>query len=412
MTFTEEDIKRAQELGRDPQAEKALLEKGVLPQRYLNFLTNPDFFDELLNEISKKVSGERDTARALLLHMASVWVQNIEVKPHLFVNSESSAGKSYLVQKVSELFPESKKVYKTKMSNEAITYWKQREMKQGEWTWENKLLILNDPKNSLLNGDTFKVMLSEGSDAVVVRNQIAVELKMIGRPIVILTTASGQPNDEVTNRFNFVSLNETAEQTAEILKFQAKKASRSKLPEYQEDLKVALQFLKPINVQIPFAEHIAGCFPIQSLAVRRYFVRFLALIQASVAFHQFQRKEENGFFIAEKQDYELARIVLRKIATGENVFSLTHKPRKVYEACKKMECREFTISEALPHCSGICRTHCTLGKIFGILVQVGLFTCRPDDSGSKHRPAMMYCVKDSIALELPPFDRLQNDWNN
>lgn len=407
VKFTQEDIERAK--ASISGTEKALLEKGVLPQRYLNFLTDPEFFNTLLDEISKKVSGERDTARALLLHMASIWVNNIEVKPHLFVNSESSAGKSYLVQKVSELFPESKKVYKTKMSNEAITYWKQAEMKRGEWTWENKLLILNDPKNSLLSGDTFKVMLSEGSDAVVVRNQIALELKMIGRPVVVLTTASGQPNEEITNRFNFVSLNETAEQTAEILKFQAKKASQSKLPEYQEDLKVSLQLLKPVNVQIPFAMDIADCFPIKSIAVRRYFVRFLALIQASVAFHQFQRKEENGFFVAEKQDYELARIVLRKIATGENVFSLTHKPRKIYDICKKMDFTEFTISEALPYCSSVCRTHATLGKIFGMLVQVGLFTCRPDNSGSKNRPPMIYSVKDSIALELPPFDRLQND---
>ena len=407
--FTEKDVARAQEQGRDPQAEARLIEKGILPQRYINILTNRELFNTLLKEIEKKVSGERDTARAMLLHMGGIWVRNIEVKPHLFVNSESSAGKSYLVQKISDLFPTPVKVFKTKMSNEAITYWKQGEMKRGEWTWENKLLILNDPKNGLLNGDTFKVMLSEGSDAVVVRNQYAIELKMEGRPIVILTTASGQPNDEVTNRFNFVSLNETAEQTAEILKFQARKVSKNIFPEYDSNVVAALQFLKPVNVQIPYAEAIAGCFPIKSLAVRRYFVRFLALIQSSVAWHQFQRTEENGFFIAEEQDYELARLILRKIATGENVFSLTHKPRKIYEICKSLEFKEFTISEALPHCSSVCRTHGTLGKLFGILVQVGLFTCRPDDSGTKNRPPMLYSVKDSIALELPPFDRLQND---
>jgi len=387
---------------------KSMVRNCVLEQKYKDILANPNLLNLLLKEIAKKVIGEKDTCRAVLLHMAGIWVANAHITSCLFVNSDSSAGKSWVTQQVFRLLPEQNRVYKTKMSSEAFTYWKQKETKEGAWSWDGKILYLNDPSPSLLYSDTFKVMISEGSSAVIVKNQTAIEIDIVGKPIVVLTTASGEPNAEVANRFNFVNLNESKAQTIDVMRFQAQQISAGVKIEYDVDVVTALTFLRRRTVSVPFAEDIASCFPASTLTSRRYFSRFLSLIQASASLHQFQRAvNDGGALIAEGQDYEIARAVLKKIATSENVFSMTFKLKKVLETCQALteSQSEFTVADVLSKCP-IIHTDKTVRKYLAKLQEVDLLNCRQDDTTAKHRPAMLYSAKKSIAIELPPYETL------
>lgn len=405
VEFTEEDVERAKE-SVDKQAEQNLLKKGVLPQRYLKILENENFFKLLVKETDKRVIGEFQTRWAILNHLLGIYVSNIQITPCLFVSSQSSAGKSYVVKQVFDLFPQELKFHKTKMSNESFTYWKRRDAEKEGFTWDGKILFLNDAKRDLIDGDTFKVMISEGTDAVIVRNQIAQEIHIAGKPILILTTANVEPNTEIMNRFNFVNLDESKKQTIDVNKFSANILKSGKLPEYNPDVLMALKLLKRVDVKIPFADNIADCFPIDSVSSRRYFPRFLALIQASASLHQFQREQENDVVIAQKEDYEIARLTLSKLSSNEAMFSMTHKTKKVYDVCLLLteQQTEFTVSELSARCP--IGTDKTIRVYLRKLQEYGLVTARVDDSTSKHRPPMMYSAKKSAIIKLPEFDKL------
>ena len=70
-------------------------------------------------------------------------------------------------------------VWRTKISGEAFTYW---HVNEKDWSWDGKILFLEDIGQSVLDSDTFKVMCSEGSVASVVKNQETIDLIIKGKP--------------------------------------------------------------------------------------------------------------------------------------------------------------------------------------------------------------------------------------
>jgi hypothetical protein len=159
---------------------------------------------------------------------------------------------------------------------------------------------------------------------------MAIDIEINGKPVVITTSASLSPNPEMLRRFTMVSLDETVDQTKAILKRQAAYAKLGISVDYDEKFIEAQKYLKRVKVAIPFADCLVNIFPTSHLLIRTHFNRFLDLIKASAAFHQYQRKtNENGFLIAESQDYDIARIALLKTTKNQKMIPITRNQERL-----------------------------------------------------------------------------------
>jgi len=311
------------------------LKEGLVPKESIKILSDPNLFHTIvIKEMGKKMAGEEDTRHVIFLSLCSIWVQNVTVPLNTFVNSESSAGKSYIAKRIYDFFPNELKEYRTKITPQAFTYWHNPQF-EPDWTWDGKILLLEDIGNDLINSSPFKVMCSEGSTATIVKDQRAIDIPIKGKPCILLTTANTTPTREIQNRFNLVSLDESKEQTHNVNLFTTK-TMIGDLEEYDKDIRNSLRFLQIVDVKIPFAEKLVNFFPINNIRVRRDYPRFCNLIRASAAFHQFQRDMQDGSIVANSEDYENARKAIRKLQMTETMTSLTHRERKALESCIKL----------------------------------------------------------------------------
>lgn len=316
---------------------RAIINKEKAP------LFEPDFFNIITKELAKLIEGEKQSRKAIFLSLCSIWVEDSEIPINTFVSSESSAGKSYICKQIIKIFPKDLIEYRTKITPEAFTYWHNEE----DWSWDGKICYLEDVSQSILDAPTFKVMCSEGSVATIVRNQKAVDLYINGKPSMLVTTASTNPKSEILNRFQIVSLDESAKQTKAITLRQAKISETGVIEKYDPSIIKALGRLERKKVKIPYGTRIHYFldqnYNFESLRLRRDFDRLISLIKCSAVLYQFQREsDENGRVIANEQDYSIARECINYIQT-QTFKGLTHRLRKAFDCCKKLG--EFTARE-------------------------------------------------------------------
>lgn len=413
------------------------VEKKERPsEKAIEILKSPDLLNKFMDEFSKKVVGEEETLRSLFISCCSIYVKGINLLPHCFVTGESSGGKSWVAKKVFDIFPEKQTIHRTKLTPEVFTYWHNSNWDK-KWTWDGKILYIEDPKNSFLNSDTFKVFMTEGASSTIVVNQKAIDIKINGKPLCLLTTAETQPKKETINRFNVVPIDESPEQTHKVLIFEAEGESKG---DYDSEIKNALKYLERVRVKIPYAEKVVSCFPIANIRVRRDFKRFLALIKSSCALHQHQRKKEGEFFLAEATDYEIARKILSHMQSNEMMIALTHKDKKAYDTCIKLTEKKKEeverLKESLDDCMRLndedkkervlndielnwgfkvpevfaynptLASEKTWYDLIQSLGEMGLLEAKECKAKVKHRLPILYRAKKMKALELPSFDKL------
>jgi len=335
-----EETKKQQEEELKKELLKEHKQKISGDKNVLELLKNKKIFSLIIEELNKKIEGEEKSKKAITLSLCSVWVKDSEIPLNTLVSSESSAGKSFICKNIIKLFPKELVVYRTKITPEAFTYWKNEE----DWDWDGKICYLEDITQGILDAPTFKVMCSEGSTATIVIKQKAVDIEVKGKPVMLVTTARTNPNTEILNRFQIISLDESKEQTRAIVFRQALQKNKVK---YDENFCNSFRLLKRKNVFIPYAKDIAkfldNNFNFNAIRLRRDFSRLLDLIKCSAVLHQFQRKEINADTIeATEQDYEIASEVINYIQTT-TFKGLTHKLKKSFDCCKKMF--EFSAKE-------------------------------------------------------------------
>lgn len=385
--------------------EKVLLETKLA--RLFMVLKSENLLESIDDELSKTIVGEEKTRIAIFLSLCCIFVKLEQV--NTLVNSESSSGKSYICKQVYNLFPERLKFYRTRITPKVLTYWKPD--KDPDWTWDGKILFLEDVSNGVLNSEVLKLMCSEGSKATVLINQIAIDIEIKGKPSLLITTASATPNNEMLNRFNLIPLNETEEQTHLIMQKQAKDASMGRENVKNEDIPNALSLLKRVEVTIPYAELLVDYFPISRVGMRRDFQRLLNLIKSVTALHQYQReKNEKGEIIASKEDYEITRSLIAKFGSG--TISLTVNLRKAYQFCKEMqsesEFENFTATEI--HSKHPFVTQKTWYNYLDKLTTLGFLKSNWDERPDVHQPVRTYKLETNLQeIILPPFGELKNE---
>jgi len=321
-------------------------------------LKDPKLIDLLCDEAQKKIVGERDTIKTIIICANGRNVQNHNIASYnLLVNSESGSGKDFVVTNTLSILPDSEYIKRTRISPTVFTYWHNPKF-EPQWTWNKKVFYCEDLSSGVLNSEVFKVMCSTGSSATVVINQQAVDIDIRGKPVMVITTASATPNRELTRRFSIVNLNETVDQTTAIIKRTAKAEAQGEIIEQDPKFKEALSKLKRVMVVVPYAQEIVDFFPKKHLIIRTHFSRFLDLIKSSTSLYQYQREvNKEGYHIATGQDYDIARDVLLKMTSNPYMIPLTQEQRKILKVFEELETGEKSVVKyKCSMCQRICET--------------------------------------------------------
>ncbi len=289
----------------------------------------------VLDELGKRISGERKAREIIFLCALGNLVTNSEPSSfNLLVHSESSAGKDYLVKNVLKMFNPYKIITRTRISRVVLNYWKpwlKDNLKPS--SWDEKVLYLPDCSEDILNCEALKLLCSDGSH-ITISNLRAFtkfeDIEILGKPVIIITTANSTPNLEIQNRFSTVKLDESPEQTERIHYFVPE--------EYGKNTLDFVSRLFPCEVKITsdMRNKIARVFPTKLLRERRNFNRFLDFVKAVVVFHQetkldYVPKSILQKLTAEWKDYDIAKDVFMNLYCGVAEVPLNQRQKEIVE---------------------------------------------------------------------------------
>jgi len=304
--------------------------KLEIPNENLKELEDLNLLDNIIKQVQLKVVGEDKAIKSIFICSCGRLVENNHLASfNLLVNSKSGTGKDFVTSATVSLWNKEVCIKRTRISPTAFTYWHSVNL-EPDWSWDGKVLVLEDISENVLNSDVFKVMQSSGSIATIVVNNKAVDLEIQGKPVIIITTARASPDFELIRRNSICQLDESEEQTRRILKEQTIKAIQGVVNKPNDNLINALKYLRRVKVKIPFADLFLDYFP-PELVMRTTFNRFIDFIKASASLYQYQRKiDKEGFIIATGEDYDIAREVNQHLTEGSSM-PLTRDQKEILE---------------------------------------------------------------------------------
>ena len=123
--------------------------------------------------------------------------------------------------------------------------------------YPNYVIHLEDPRENTLQNQTIKTMASGGNKSTITINNKAVDLKINGKPVIIVTSLKASIDDEGCRRWDALRIDTSKTQTNIIKKRILEKASGIKKHEANNNLRHALQYLlQPNEVIIPYAREL------------------------------------------------------------------------------------------------------------------------------------------------------------
>jgi len=322
-----------------------LIELPPMPRQnigepYASILKDPQLFERIDQELDKKIMGEKKARRAIFLITCGRLMRNCEpTSTNLLVNDESGKGKDHVTKNVLSLWPKDDIHHQIRISPTAFTYWHRADY-EPQWSWDNKVVYLEDLSQSVLNCDALKTMASAQKYSInystITVNKNTDQIPFNGKPCLILTMAESAPIREILRRFPILSLEGGDGHTFNVMKFIAQKKNRGILPQFDPDITNALGSLVSVNVVIPFGDKIAEYLKNESSHFyMTFFSRIVDFIGFSAVLHQYQRKfDHSGNVMAEKQDYEIAREVILSFSTSKSSIGLTKNQRRLIEALR------------------------------------------------------------------------------
>lgn len=346
MKTKEEIMKNVNAIGENAELIKPSWE-------YMKYLENPNLFNLITeNEFNKKIVGEYDARKTIFLVTNMRNVENLnKATDNLIINAISGTGKDYITEAIFEIIHPKEKEELIRISPKVLAYTRNRAINPLA-TWKGIALRLEDVGNDVLNDDAFKVMSSANPNKInyskIVNKGKIINIEIEGKPSIVLTIANANPREEQLRRFPICYLSEEIDQTKEILKRQGEYAKKGISIDYNPNLVEALRYLKRIKVKIPYAEKLVNLFCPENVIVRTHFPRFLDYIKSSCSLHQYQRKmDSEGYYIAEPQDYNIARIVLIKTTSNILMIPLSKLQRDILDVFEIRNLQKKSVDDLL-----------------------------------------------------------------
>jgi len=320
------------------------------------FLQGERLVESLANDIEAcGVAGEQTMAMTLYL----IGTSRLLAKPMAgIVQAASSSGKSYVIDRVSRMFPPEAVVRATQMSQQSLFY-----MEPGSLSHK---FVVTGERSRLENDDTaegtraLREMLSGGEISKRVVMKIGGEMKTVqieqpGPIAYVESTTLTQIFDEDRNRALLLHCDESEKQTQAILQQMAKHyaTGSGSLRTTFEKHHAVQRMLKSFTVVVPYAERIANSINTARTEIRRAFPMLIACIQASALLHQKQRRiDADARVIADVFDYELARQLLIEPLAEQLADELSQTAKQFYEWLKTWATGEFTHRECVDRGKG------------------------------------------------------------
>jgi len=286
-------------------------------------LKKPNLIFNILYEIQKYgVVGEEKSILALINRIAMRCVLNLtKTSGNLIVLDDTGLGKDNVAEKLCEfMLVKNKTLFSaTSISDKVLNYWNPG---TPETSWNGRVIYFQDPDADTLKGQAFRVRASGKNENVTLDTERNVRyIQIVGKPILLITSMKTGLDIELIRRWDAVHLDPSEELTAAIMKYQLSMAvSGTNSIDTNEVLKSAIQNLPVVSVNIPFALELTELLCAKNNIMRTMTSRFLDLIRASAALHQFQReKNEHGDILATKADLAYAIFVANycKILAGQ-----------------------------------------------------------------------------------------------
>jgi hypothetical protein len=316
---------------------------------------------------------------------------------HVMFLGSSGSGKTWLQERLSDLIPEEDKIEITQITENALYYFKQHELK-------NKLLLIEDldgaagvfyPLRELQTkrriSKTVTLKDSKG-------NLKTITLTVEGPVCVSGCTTKEKIYDDNANRCILLYTDQTKDQDKRINDYQTRVAAgeinRERERQYKELFKNMQRILRPMNIVNPYAKYIQ--LPEQVFKPRRTMTLLLGFIEAITFYHQYQRevKKDNAgqlYIETTTSDIQSAFTLLKDVLFSKSD-ELTKATRSFFEILKTHLAQNNQVSFTPQQIRKTFRIEPrTLQRYVRELKQYGLI--RPV-SGFKHRRGFEYNIAD------------------
>lgn len=264
-----------------------------------------------------------------------------EIPLHVMFLGSSGSGKTYLQERISELIPDEDKIEITQITENALYYFKQEELK-------NKLILIEDLDGAMTVFYPLRELQTKRriSKTVTLKdskgNLKTITLTVEGPVCVSGCTTKEKIYEDNANRCILLYTDQSRDQDKRINEYQTKlsagEVNKEREQQYKELFKNIQRVLRPINVINPYAKFIA--LPEQVFKPRRTMTLLLGFIEAITFYHQYQRevkKDSTGQLCIETtiDDIEAAFTLLKDVLFSKSD-ELAKATRNFFEQLKQL----------------------------------------------------------------------------
>jgi DNA primase catalytic core len=314
----------------------------------LELLRDPDLFERIEGDMDLLgYVGEGINKKLLYLAASS---RLLDDPLSVLVVSESSAGKSALIETVRRMMPDEAVVAMSSLSDQALHY-------LGEDGLLHKFLVMGEALHAPVVEQQIREMLSahELCRLVTLKDPKTGEMesRTVRKSVIVAAALSSTDytiNPENVSRFFVVNADESEAQTQRIHRMQRRKYSvericerETKVPRILAAHHAAQRLLERRRIVNPFAELLS--FPTRQMRARRDHERFLDLIAAVCHLRQFQKSVKQmslegstggvEYIACDSIDYRIAHTIMRAVLPA-TLGAFPRGAESLYEAVREL----------------------------------------------------------------------------
>ncbi len=222
-------------------------------------LRRPNLLDEMVTDTHRRghVGEEVNREMVLLAGVAGLTAMRHTDAIHEIIKGESSTGKNQLVRSVLDLLPLERSRCLTGLSPQALIY-------HGDM---DGVLVIQENHGEEQADYVVRQAMSEGHvERLTVIDGRSHTVKAYIMASIITTTTSVAVNDENETRVFILHTDESSDLTrlvvnSEALRWAGVSCNQEQMDRTQQVWQCAMRQLKPAQVRVPFAHHIAESFP-------------------------------------------------------------------------------------------------------------------------------------------------------
>jgi DNA primase len=260
---------------------------------------------------------------------------------HVMFLGSSGSGKTYLQERISELMPPEDRIEITQITDNALYYFKQEELK-------HKLILIEDLDGAMTVFYPLRELQTKRriSKTVTLKdskgNLKTITLTVEGPVCVSGCTTKEKIYEDNANRCILLYTDMSKDQDRRINEYQTRlsagEINHERDRQYQRLFQNMQRLLKPITIINPYAKYIQ--LPEAVFKPRRTMTLLLGFIEAVTFYHQYQRevkKDGNGTLFIETtaSDIEQAFRLLQEVLFSKSD-ELTKATREFFESIKRL----------------------------------------------------------------------------